>query len=147
MLWVAPWRLFEQVAAAFIRDAWSFGRNETAYCIGISEENTGLQLLLRQQSSTWLKRQGPSVLYERLVVCRGQPPHSCVTLVGAVFSTIAYALARDETVVIAGFGKFDVRTRAARTGRNPQTGATVAIAASRVPSFKPAKALRDAVNE
>ena len=69
------------------------------------------------------------------------------SLVGAVFSTIAYALVRDETVVIAGFGKFDVRTRAARTGRNPQTGATVAIAASRVASFKPAKALRDAVNE
>ena len=80
MLWVAPWRLFEQVAAAFIRDAGGFSRNETAYRIRISEEDTGLQLLLRQQSSTWLKRQVPSVLYERLVVCRGQPPYGCVTL-------------------------------------------------------------------
>ena len=68
-------------------------------------------------------------------------------LVGAVFSAIAGALARDETVAIAGFGKFDVRSRPARTGQNPRTGAPVAIAASRTPSWNPAKALRDAVNE
>ena len=69
------------------------------------------------------------------------------SLVGAVFSAIADALARDETVAIAGFGKFELRSRPARTGRNPRTGAPVAIAALRAPSFKPAKALRDAVNE
>ena len=69
------------------------------------------------------------------------------SLVGAVFSAIADALARDETVAIAGFGKFELRSRPARTGRNPRTGEPVAIAASRAPSFKPAKALRDAVNE
>ena len=68
-------------------------------------------------------------------------------LVGVVFSTIADALARGESVTIAGFGKFATRSRAARTGRNPRTGEPVAIAASRTPSFKPAKALRDAVNE
>ena len=67
-------------------------------------------------------------------------------MVGAVFSAIADALARDEPVAIAGFGKFVIRGRAARQGRNPQTGEPVAIAASRVPSFKVAKALRDAVN-
>ena len=69
------------------------------------------------------------------------------SLVGAVFSAIADALARDETVAIAGFGKFELRSRPARAGRNPRTGAPVDIAASRAPSFKPAKALRDAVNE
>ena len=69
------------------------------------------------------------------------------SLVGAVFSAIADALARDQTVAIAGFGKFDVGSRPARTGRNPCTGEPVAIAASSPPSFKPAKALRDAVNE
>ena len=68
------------------------------------------------------------------------------SLVDAVFSAIADALAHDETVAIAGFGKFAVRNRSARTGRNPQTGESVAIAASRAPTFKPAKALRDAVN-
>ena len=67
-------------------------------------------------------------------------------LVGAVFSAIGDALAHDEPVTIAGFGKFATRSRAARRGRNPQTGEPVAIAASRAPSFKPAKALRDAVH-
>ena len=67
-------------------------------------------------------------------------------LVGAVFSAIAGALARGEPVTVAGFGKFVVRERAARQGRNPQTGESVAIAASRGASFKAAKALRDAVN-
>ena len=67
-------------------------------------------------------------------------------LVSSVFSAIADALARDEPVAIAGFGKFAVRSCAARKGRNPQTGEIVAVPASKVPSFKPAKALRDAVN-
>ena len=68
-------------------------------------------------------------------------------MVGAVFSTIADALERDEPVAIAGFGKFAVRTPAARQGRNPRTGEPVAVPASKAPSFKPAKALHDAVNE
>ena len=68
-------------------------------------------------------------------------------VVGAVFSAIADALVRDETVAITGFGKFTVRSRAARQGRNPQTAEPVAIAAFRVPSFKPAKALCDAVGQ
>ena len=67
-------------------------------------------------------------------------------MVGAVFSAIGDALARGEPVAIAGFGKFATRSRAARRGRNPQTGETIAIAASKAPSFKAAKALRDAVN-
>ncbi len=66
--------------------------------------------------------------------------------VAAVFSTIADALANDEPVTIAGFGKFTTRIRAARTARNPRTGEPVDIAASKAPSFKAAKALRDAVN-
>ena len=67
-------------------------------------------------------------------------------MVGAVFSAIGDALARVEPVTIAGFGKFVIRGRGARQGRNPATGEPVGIAASRVPSFKAAKALRDAVN-
>ena len=66
--------------------------------------------------------------------------------VGALFSAIADALARGETVTVAGFGRFTTRDRAARTGRNPQTGDAVAIAASRVPAFKAGKALRNAVD-
>ena len=68
-------------------------------------------------------------------------------MVGAMFSAIAEALAREEPVVIAGFGKFAVRRHTARQRRNPRTGEPVTVPASKVPSFKPAKALRDAVNE
>ena len=68
-------------------------------------------------------------------------------MVGAAFCVIADALARDETVAIAGFGKFAVRSREARQGRNPRTGEPVPVPASTVPTFKPAKALRDAVND
>ena len=68
-------------------------------------------------------------------------------MVAAVLSAMADELARAEPVAIAGFGKFTVRSHAARTGCNPQTGEPVAIVAYRAPSFKPAQALRQAVNE
>ena len=68
-------------------------------------------------------------------------------LVGAAFSAIADTLARDEPVAISGFRRYAVRRRAARQGRNPRTGEPVAVPASKVPSFKPAKTLRNAVNE
>jgi DNA-binding protein HU-beta len=51
-----------------------------------------------------------------------------------------------DPVALVGFGTFNVRERAARTGRNPQTGAPIHIAAARVPAFKPGKALKDALN-
>ena len=64
----------------------------------------------------------------------------------AVLSSISDALAKGEQVGVVGFGTFLVRERAARTGRNPQTGAEIQIAAAKVPAFKPGKALKDAVN-
>ena len=66
--------------------------------------------------------------------------------VRSVFETIADTLADGETVTIAGFGTFSTRSRAARQGRDPVTGQTVAIAASQAPAFKSGKTLRDAVN-
>ncbi|MES9870362.1 MAG: HU family DNA-binding protein [Sedimenticola sp.] len=59
---------------------------------------------------------------------------------------ITDALKNGDQVSIVGFGSFSVRERAARTGRNPQTGATIQIAASKNPAFKAGKALKDAVN-
>jgi DNA-binding protein HU-beta len=56
------------------------------------------------------------------------------------------ALKEDDKVSLVGFGTFEVRQRAARTGRNPQTGAEIKIAAANVPAFKAGKALKDAVN-
>ena len=66
--------------------------------------------------------------------------------VDGVFDSIAAALKSGGDVRIVGFGTFSVKHRAARTGRNPQTGAEIQIAASNVPSFKAGKALKDAVN-
>ena len=64
----------------------------------------------------------------------------------ATTSSISSALAGGESVAITGFGSFLVRARAARTGRNPQTGATIQIKASNVAAFKAGKALKDACN-
>lgn len=66
--------------------------------------------------------------------------------VDAVFDTIGKALAGGDTVSLVGFGTFSVSDRAARTGRNPRTGETINIAATRVPKFKAGKGLKDAVN-
>lgn len=63
----------------------------------------------------------------------------------AVFDVITGELAKGEKVQLIGFGNFEVRERAARTGRNPLTGEELNIAASKVPAFKAGKALKDAV--
>ena len=62
--------------------------------------------------------------------------------VDAVFSTIADALKRGEKVVVTGFGTFLVRNRAARKGRNPQTGAEIRIPATKTPGFTAGKSLK-----
>lgn len=67
--------------------------------------------------------------------------------VSAFLDSVGEALARGEKVQLVGFGTFEVRERAARKGRNPQTGEEIDIAAARVPVFKPGKSLREAVSE
>ena len=64
----------------------------------------------------------------------------------AGLKAITKALKKGDTVSIVGFGTYSVRKRKARTGRNPRTGETIKIKASKVPSFKAGKALKDAVN-
>ena len=66
--------------------------------------------------------------------------------VDATFDALCAALKSEGSVAIPGFGVFSVKERAARMGRNPQTGETIQIKASRVVGFKPGKALKDAVN-
>ena len=66
--------------------------------------------------------------------------------VDAVIDVITKALKKGDTVTLVGFGTFSVRKRAARQGRNPQTGETIKIKASKNPAFKAGKALKDAVN-
>lgn len=64
----------------------------------------------------------------------------------SVISSITDALKDGDQVSLVGFGTFTVKDRAARTGRNPQTGQPIEIAAAKVPGFKAGKALKDAVN-
>jgi DNA-binding protein HU-beta len=64
----------------------------------------------------------------------------------AMLDVLSDALKMGDQVTLVGFGTFLVRERAARTGRNPQTGETIEIKASRTPAFKAGKALKDAVN-
>ena len=68
-------------------------------------------------------------------------------LLSSVFDGITGALAKGDTVTLVGFGTFSVSSRAARKGRNPQTGAVINIAASKVPRFKAGKALKDKVKK
>uniref|UniRef100_A8GAR2 DNA-binding protein HU-beta n=1 Tax=Serratia proteamaculans (strain 568) TaxID=399741 RepID=A8GAR2_SERP5 len=64
----------------------------------------------------------------------------------AVIASVTDSLKEGDDVALVGFGSFTVRERSARTGRNPQTGKEIKIAAAKVPAFRAGKALKDAVN-
>jgi len=66
--------------------------------------------------------------------------------VDAVVDSITETLRKGDSVTLVGFGTFEVRERAARSGRNPQTGKAIQIKASKAPAFKAGKAFKDAVN-
>ncbi len=87
-----------------------------------------------------------SELIERVAAATGKTKKEAGQVVDAVLETISEALKRGEKVSLVGFGNFEVRERSARTGRNPQTGETIHIEATRVPAFKPGKQLKEAVN-
>ncbi len=82
-------------------------------------------------------------VYEKLDVPRAEVAKT----VELVFDTIKEALQQGEKVVISGFGNFGTRSKAARRGRNPQTGGEVELAARRVLTFKPSHVLRKRVNK
>ena len=65
--------------------------------------------------------------------------------IDAMIESVTETLEKEESVTLVGFGTFSVRDRAARTGRNPQTGAEIQIAASKLPAFKAGKLLKDAL--
>lgn len=71
---------------------------------------------------------------------------SAARALDAVIDSVTDTLKNGDKVSLVGFGTFEVKERAARVGRNPKTGEEINIAASRVPSFKAGKALKDAVN-
>ncbi len=87
-----------------------------------------------------------SELIEAVAASADIPKAAAGRAVDAMIDAVTGALKADDQVVLVGFGTFSVKDRAARTGRNPQTGAPIEIAAAKIPSFKAGKALKDAVN-
>ena len=68
-------------------------------------------------------------------------------VINATFETITAGLAKGDKVAVSGFGNFEVKAREARVGRNPRTKEAIQIPATRLPAFKAAKALKDAVSK
>ena len=79
------------------------------------------------------------------VAANGLTKKDAEAAINAVFGTIGDALAKGDSVQLIGFGTFGVKERAAREGRNPRTGEVVKIKASKVPTFKAGKGLKDKV--
>lgn len=74
------------------------------------------------------------------------PKAQVARVLDSMVNTVSGALADGDTVSLVGFGTFLVRERPARSGRNPRTGETIEIGASKSPAFKPGKALKDRIN-
>jgi DNA-binding protein HU-beta len=87
-----------------------------------------------------------SDLAERIADANGLNKADARKVVDAVFAAIADAAAAGDEVAINGFGKFKIKESAAREGRNPSTGETIQIAASKKLGFSPAKAVKDRLN-
>lgn len=87
-----------------------------------------------------------SELIDAIAASADLPKAAAGRALDAMVEAVTDALKKGDQVVLVGFGTFSVKDRAARTGRNPQTGDPIQIAAARIPSFKAGKALRDAVN-
>ncbi len=85
-------------------------------------------------------------LVEKIATAHDLTKADAKKLVDAVFGLIAEAAAKGEEISLPGFGKFKVKESAAREGRNPSTGETITIAASKKLGFTPAKAIKDKLN-
>lgn len=86
-------------------------------------------------------------LVDRVAQQTGLTKKDSSRVIDAAFEAITDALAKGDKVQLVGFGSFEVRRRAPRKGRNPQTGREIAIEARKVPAFKAGKALKDAVSK
>lgn len=84
-------------------------------------------------------------LIDKVAQATGMTKRDSGRAIDAVFDAISQTLSAGDKVQLVGFGSFEVRKRAARTGRNPQTGRDIKIPAKTVPVFKPGKALKEMV--
>lgn len=85
-------------------------------------------------------------LTEAVAAAEGLTKADARKIVDAVFAAIADAAAKGDEISLNAFGKFKIKDTPAREGRNPSTGATIQIAASRKLTFAPAKAVKDKIN-
>ena len=85
-------------------------------------------------------------LVTKVVEKTGLTKKDAEKVVVAVFDSIQDALTAGDRVQLVGFGTFEVRSRGARTGRNPRSGDTIQIPATKVPAFKAGKAMKDAIS-
>ncbi|WP_347985775.1 HU family DNA-binding protein [Methylomonas sp. AM2-LC] len=86
-----------------------------------------------------------SELINKIAVNSGLTKADSGKALDALIQTIESTLKSGDSIALVGFGSFEVKERAERTGRNPQTGESITIAAAKVPSFKAGKGLKDAV--
>jgi DNA-binding protein HU-beta len=93
-----------------------------------------------------MHKMNKSELIDAVAGATGLSRNDATSATEAVLGTIISTLGKGDQVGLVGFGTFSVRERAARTGRNPQTGETIQIKASKSPGFKAGKAFKDAVN-
>ena len=87
-----------------------------------------------------------SELIEAIAASADIPKAAAGRALDAMIDSVTDSLKKGDSVALVGFGTFTVKERAARTGRNPQTGKPINISAAKVPSFKAGKALKDSVN-
>ncbi|APX93222.1 bacterial nucleoid protein HU beta subunit [Franzmannia pantelleriensis] len=87
-----------------------------------------------------------SELIEAIAASADIPKAAASRALDAMVDSVTDSLKKGDSVSLVGFGTFTVKERAARTGRNPQTGQPIEISAAKVPSFKAGKALKDSVN-
>jgi DNA-binding protein HU-beta len=87
-----------------------------------------------------------SELIEAIAASADIPKAAASRALDAMIESVTESLKKGDSVALVGFGTFAVKERAARTGRNPQTGQPINISAAKVPSFKAGKALKDSVN-
>ena len=85
-------------------------------------------------------------LVEAVAKSASLPKSAAEKAVSAFIDSVSSALKQGDRVTLVGFGSFEVSSRQARTGRNPQTGKEINIAEAKVPKFRPGKALKDAIN-
>ncbi len=86
-------------------------------------------------------------LVDAIVAKTGLKKKDAEAVLTATVEAMTEALANEDKIQLSGFGSFEVKTRAARTGRNPKTQETITIEASKYPAFSASKTLKDAVNK